>query len=609
MDTPNLTSLRRNLENLGHRLRVMPGAPNVFGTEASFGPEIGRHWAPGERPRGYYIDFRRKPTEAAWPPAWFQPREEQLGVAYAQWGLGAYERHLDGEGEKWLAAALQAADYVAATLQSGGRLDGAWLHLMRMPHTFRLEPPWVSAMAQGECASLLVRAHLETGEERYADAARRALKTIRLPVADGGTLAEVDGHPVLEEYPTAIPSAVLNGAIFAMWGVYDVGQGLGDATASALFEQVTDGLAALIGRYDTGYWSKYDLYPHPRPNIASAAYHLLHIRQLNALQRLSPRPELPPVIERFERYRESAANRRKAFAEKVAFRIVVPRNPVFAHRLPWAHAADDQDAAVGAGRGGSDDALALCYHAVSETWPADLSIQPGLLREQLLHLREKGYRGVTFGELVSGQTAGKVVAVTFDDGYRSVLRLAQPILAELGFTGTLFVPTDWIGADRPMQWPGIDQWMGGPHEEELLPMSWDEVRRLRDLGWEIGSHTCSHPRLSHLPAAELATELGESRSRCAAELGACATIAYPYGDHDEAVVSATAAAGYRAAATLPADAPSPRPFAWPRIGIYNNDDMRAFRLKVSPLVRCARGSAAWPAVAGTVRSLKRKMAT
>ena len=602
--TPPLTDpkpsaeFKRRVKALRYRLRLGPGAPNTIGSEASFNPPIGHNWSPGAAIRGYYIDFRLKPEGPQWPPPWMEPPEGQFGVTYAQWGLGAYERFLDGEGEEWLAAARTAADHIVARLVDGGRLDGAWQHLEAMPHTFRLDPPWLSAMAQGECASLLTRIHLETGDELYGDAARRALKTLRLPVADGGTLAEIDGRPFLEEYPTAVPSAVLNGAIFAIWGLHDVGRGLADADAMAFFEETTTALAELMPRYDAGYWSRYDLYPHPLPNLATPAYHLLHINQLTALNQLAPRPRLAAAAGRFEEYRGSDAKRRRAIAEKIAFRLAVPRNRFLAHRMPTPKAT----------RQGADDALVLCYHALSETWPADLSIAPERLRAHLRFLADRGYRGVTFSDLVGGGQPGKVVAVTFDDGYRSVIDLAAPILAELGWPGTLFVPTDHIGSERPMAWPGIEQWLGTEHEGELVPMGWDEVRRLRESGWEIGSHTCSHPRLTQIPAEELTRELIESRRICAAELGDCESIAYPYGDHDAGVVAATEAAGYVAAATLPDGVPPPTPLAWPRIGIYNNDDLRTFRLKVSPAVRRARGSAVWPLAAGGLRAVKHRVA-
>jgi heparosan-N-sulfate-glucuronate 5-epimerase len=597
------SQLERRLLALRYRLRLDPGAPNTFGSEGSFEPPIGANWEPGGQVRGYYIDFRLKPESPEWPPFWLGPVEGQFHVTAAQWGLGAFERYLDGEGEEWLRAARQAAQHLVDIQERGGARDGGWIHRVPMPHTFRLDPPWLSAMAQGEGASLLTRLHLETGEDRFAEAALRALKTMDLPVAAGGTMAELDGQPFLEEYPTEIPSCVLNGAIFAIWGYYDAGHGLDDADAKASFERTTTALAELISRFDTGYWSRYDLYPHPTRNVATPAYHLLHIRQLTALNDLSPRPQLKPAIERFDAYRGRRANRARATAAKVAFRLQVPRNPVLAQRLPKRAPKEDTGAAAT-----PSDVLVLCYHAVSPTWPADLSIAPELLREQLRHLAGRGYRGVTFSEAVAGAGGGKLVAVTFDDGYRSVLELALPILAGLGMPGTLFVPTDYIGSEQPMSWPGIEQWTGGEHERELIPMSWPEVERLREAGWEIGSHTSSHPKLTQLSPEQLAAELGDSRRECEQMLGDCASIAYPYGDHDEAVVAAAAAAGYSAAATLPDDVPPATSLAWPRIGIYNNDDMRAFRLKVSPAVRRARGSSAWPLLAGGLRSLKRRMA-
>jgi heparosan-N-sulfate-glucuronate 5-epimerase len=194
-----------------------------------------------------------------------------------------------------------------------------------MPHTYAISPPWLSAMAQGECASLLVRIAAAGGGERYAEAARRALGPMRVAVADGGVRTELRGLPFVEEYPTEPGSYVLNGAIFALWGLRDVGLGLGDAAATAEYEQLTDALASSIGRWDLGFWSRYDLYPHPIPNVASGAYHVLHVTQLKAMQVVSPRPQFAWALERYERYAGSRLCEARAFAQKVVFRLLVPR--------------------------------------------------------------------------------------------------------------------------------------------------------------------------------------------------------------------------------------------------------------------------------------------
>ena len=178
--------------------------------------------------------------------------------------------------------------------------------------------------------------------------------------------------------------------------------------------------------------------------------------------------------------------------------------------------------------------------------------------------------------------------MTFDDAYRSVAELAEPILSDLGLPGTVFAPTALIGAEGPMEWPGIDGWLGGLDEAELTPMGWDELSALSERGWEVGSHTRTHPWLTQIDDTALSEELEASRRECEAHLGRCETLAYPYGDHDQRVVEAARRAGYSLACTLPRSLKGGSPLRWPRVGIYQGDDERRFRLKVSPAIRWLR---------------------
>jgi peptidoglycan/xylan/chitin deacetylase (PgdA/CDA1 family) len=255
------------------------------------------------------------------------------------------------------------------------------------------------------------------------------------------------------------------------------------------------------------------------------------------------------------------------------------------------------------------DVLVLSYHAVSERWPAALSVTPRQLDWQLRLLVERGYRGRTFAEAVRAGGDAKVVAVTFDDAYRSVLERAFPILSGLGLPGTVFVPTDFAGAGAPMSWPGIDQWVGSAHEPELAPLSWDELKTLADAGWEIGSHTSSHAYLTRLSDEELERELADSRRLIEQVLGRpCVTLAYPYGDHDDRVIRAAAAAGYEAACTVPRRLTPPAPLAWPRVGIYHGNGRLTFRAKVSPAARRLRRTGAWAAADSVRRRARRRLA-
>ena len=109
----------------------------------------------------------------------------------------------------------------------------------------------------------------------------------------------------------------------------------------------------------------------------------------------------------------------------------------------------------------NNDLLILCYHAVSDSWPADLSVKPKPFAKLLEGLLRRGYRGLTLDAAM--RTTGKRFVASFDDGYLSNLTVAAPIMEAVGVPGTLFVPTHHIGTNAPMAWPGIEQWLDGPH--------------------------------------------------------------------------------------------------------------------------------------------------
>jgi peptidoglycan/xylan/chitin deacetylase (PgdA/CDA1 family) len=224
------------------------------------------------------------------------------------------------------------------------------------------------------------------------------------------------------------------------------------------------------------------------------------------------------------------------------------------------------------------DLVVLCYHGISETWPAGTSVRPADFEAQLSSFVASGYRGATLSRALVSPPTARTLVVTFDDAHRSVWDLARRPMERLGVPGTVYVPTDYAGGDRPMGWTGYDTWLDGEHESELACMSWEQLRELAAAGWEIGSHTCSHPRLSRIPDEEIEAELSRSRRVCEERSGQpCLSLAYPYSDYDERAVRAAAKAGYRFAVSVPRDPQPPLPFEWPRVGVYHGEDARTVR--------------------------------
>jgi len=147
-----------------------------------------------------------------------------------------------------------------------------------------LKAPWVSCMAQGEGISVLARAYILTGNQRYLDLARMAVTPLERLISDGGVQSTLDtGDVFLEEYPSESLAHVLNGCLYAVIGILELRRLLEIPALDNLIKVVHTTLERNIHRWDVGYWTAYDLVNEkgvgPR-NIATATYHSLHISQI-----------------------------------------------------------------------------------------------------------------------------------------------------------------------------------------------------------------------------------------------------------------------------------------------------------------------------------------
>jgi peptidoglycan/xylan/chitin deacetylase (PgdA/CDA1 family) len=209
--------------------------------------------------------------------------------------------------------------------------------------------------------------------------------------------------------------------------------------------------------------------------------------------------------------------------------------------------------------------LVLCYHAVSPTWEHRLSIQPELLLRQvrtLLRFRR--------------------VRVTFDDAFRSASAVF-PQLERLGIPIQIFVCSAFARTGATLAIPELE----GDDAQELVTMTWDELRSHVEQGVDIGSHSFTHPHLMQLSDAELAHELTDSRAEIEDELGRpCPDLAYPYGEHDDRVRRAARAAGHDRAFAL-WGGPRNDPYALPRLDLYRRHTPARALLMATPLHRFA----------------------
>jgi peptidoglycan/xylan/chitin deacetylase (PgdA/CDA1 family) len=186
----------------------------------------------------------------------------------------------------------------------------------------------------------------------------------------------------------------------------------------------------------------------------------------------------------------------------------------------------------------------LIYHSIAELGGSAMAGR-ALFGRQMAYLARSGYRTLTPGQFVKAVDeaawAPKSILLTFDDGYLDVFSDALPILREAGLTATVFLVSDVVDH-------GLEAWRG-PRYPVMPPlMGWSEVLEMADKGICFGSHSASHVHLGGLDADELADEVVRSKAVIEERLDQqIDSIAYPFGDCDNAARSAVRSAGYSAA--------------------------------------------------------------
>ena len=214
----------------------------------------------------------------------------------------------------------------------------------------------------------------------------------------------------------------------------------------------------------------------------------------------------------------------------------------------------------------------LVYHDIAPQAKGRMVIATKTFEEQMQYLKAQGYRVVSMRDFydfisLNRQLPRKAVLLTFDDGYKSFMTYAYPVLKQLGFTATLFVYTDYVGAGRNA-------------------LSWEDLTRLVREGFHVEGHSKTHSDLRRRPGESEAeqvrrvrTEMDVPQKLFQQRFGQPARfLAYPYGAQDDIVIQNVREFGYVAAFTVFREGNSAfvHPFRIRRSQIYSEMSLEDF---------------------------------
>lgn len=181
---------------------------------------------------------------------------------------------------------------------------------------------------------------------------------------------------------------------------------------------------------------------------------------------------------------------------------------------------------------GADRVTIIAYHAIHDA-PSPVCLSPATFERQIEAFHQAGCSVLTMSEVARHISTGvrfppRAIALTFDDGYETVHRIALPLLSSLGWGATVYPVTGQLG--------GENRWDSANGRLPRLPLvSTGQLEELVSAGWEVGGHTHTHAPLPGLQGGRLAWEMDTSTAVLEDLLGReVATFAYPYGRCDPA---------------------------------------------------------------------------
>ncbi len=234
----------------------------------------------------------------------------------------------------------------------------------------------------------------------------------------------------------------------------------------------------------------------------------------------------------------------------------------------------------------------LMYHQIDApprrgTPLRGLVVSPASFARQMSWLKLLGYQGLSMTGLepyLQGERIGRVVGITFDDGYQNNIQHALPILLKNRFTATCYGVSSMIG--------GTNSWDLNLGVSQKPLMNAGEWGRWRDSGMDIGSHTCIHADLLQVGPDSACAQIADSKLDLEREFR-CEVrhFCYPYGRFDPVHCEMVQRAGYATATTTRRGrvAPGSDPYTLRRIMVAQATTLAHFTLKILTAYEDRRG--------------------
>lgn len=270
----------------------------------------------------YYIDLSAK-TDYSGPTDQdgiiMLDYQGEIGLQYnpcavSQLALGHFQKWKSGD-----SASRDSFLKLASWLRDSHK-DGRWEYLFDLD-AYEVKAPWTSALAQAQAVSVLVRAEREQHGEGFIEAAQAGMKHTLLPVQEGGLLWRSSDGVFLEEVVADRITGILDGFIFAVFGLFDYWFQTGDEEVKAVLDETVETIKTTLPEYDMGFWSRADLYWEKPKMIASPFYHGLHVAQLKVLSDLTGVALFEEYGMRWEGVAKSIWNRARAVLLKIWFKL------------------------------------------------------------------------------------------------------------------------------------------------------------------------------------------------------------------------------------------------------------------------------------------------